>query len=66
MDNRIIRYYEDDNIRIYYRCGYAKIFAPLQRYFVYDIKQDTATGKEFKSVTQVRNYIKTLNTGILL
>jgi len=66
MTNEILRYYSDDNIIIYYRFGKLKDFTPLSRYFVYDIKNQSATGKEFKSRISVRKYIKSLRTGILL
>jgi len=55
MNNRIVRIFDKNNVIVYKRYGDAKNFTPLARYFV------ASTGQEFKTITQVKKFIKSLN-----
>ena len=59
---RLQRVYEDGSRIIYNRLHYrpSGYGENERRYFEYDTKKGESTGKEFRSITQVKKYIKTL------
>jgi len=59
MEFRITRTFENDNIIIYKRMFKLDNCCGDKRYFEYDKKKDSATGKQFRSITQVKKYLAT-------
>lgn len=57
MQYRIHSIYEDKNIKVYQRLWNE---SGMKKYFIYDVKRDESTDKEFKSITQVKAFIKIL------
>ena len=57
----VSRKYEDENRIIYKREYNLQNCGGDLRYFDFDKKTDKATGKQFKSITQVNKYLKSLD-----
>lgn len=64
MKYNITRVFEDDNIIIYKRMFNLANCCGDKRYFEFDKKKDSATGKQFRSITQVKKQYDFANNNL--